>query len=194
MSSVLSWVYWFVQVLRRIHVVGWAWVMLELPWGCGVGPSQRAGPRDVRRAGVEISIFPSAAALALYLLAAIPLAPLPPPHARAGISEGPNATFRICWGRARGSRGCVQAFSITPCSRSGRPSPEVLVCSADFLAGPQIDIKMTDELSVSLVCFSPPGADGQCRSCWRGRLRRWHGVRCDALGCCSWALPMGTRF
>lgn len=82
--------------------------------------------------GWRSAFLPSAAALALYLLAAVPLALLPPPSAWAGISEGPDATCRICWGRARRSRGCVQTFSITPCSRDGRPSPKVLVCFADF--------------------------------------------------------------
>ena len=146
--------------------------------------------------GLRSAFLPSAAAVALYLLAAIPLALLPPPNAWAGISEGPDATFCICWGwgRVRGSRSCVQAFSITPCSHAGRPSPKVLVCSAVFLTGPQIHIKMTDALSISLLRVSPPGADGRCRSRWRGLLRRRCGARCDASGCCGWALPVGTQF
>lgn len=66
-------------------------------------------------------------------------------------------TFPIWWGwgRARGSCGCVQAFSITPCSRDGRPSPEVLVCAAVFLTGPQIHIKMTDALFPCSVFLHP---------------------------------------
>lgn len=104
----------------------------ELPGGGRAGLSRQAGP--CVEPGLRSDFLPSAAARALYLLAAIPLAPFPPPDAWAGISKDPDVTFHICWGwgRARGSRGCVQAFSITPCSRDGRPSPEVLVCSAVF--------------------------------------------------------------
>lgn len=155
----------------------------ELRWGCGVGPW------TCIELGLRSAFLPSAAALALYLLAAIPLAPLPPPNARAGISEGPDPTFCICWGwgrgRACGGHGCTPPFSITPRSRAWETFPRSSRALRRVFFNRSPNTRKNQQMCslFSPLCFSPPGADGRCRSRRRGLHRC--GARCDASGCCG---------
>lgn len=104
-----------------------AGVVLSVAGGWGIAGGCRVGPLQGRTVGLRPTFLPSAAVLALYLPAAIPLALLPPPSARAGISEGPHATFRVCR-----SHSCLQPFPPHPAHALGDRPPTFLLAPPFF--------------------------------------------------------------
>lgn len=109
-----------------------AGVVLGVAGGWGIAGGVQGWAVAGQDRGLRPTFLPSAAVLALYLPAAIPLALLPPPSARAGISEGPHATFRVCR-----SHSCLQLFPPHPAHALGDRPPTFLLAPPFFSQVPK---------------------------------------------------------
>lgn len=131
--------------------------------GMAVGTRGWAGPWDVHRAGVGMSRLPSTAALAPYLLAAIPLAPRP--TAGLGFRRVPTRRFVFAGAAPAGSAAAFTRWETFPRS-------SCLLCG--FFSRSPNTHKNEGCLSISLLVFS-------ARSTW------------PVLELLAWAAPAPPR-